>query len=145
MSTKKTNIPEKDSLGERFCLVRSESGLTMSKFGDSIKVSGGYINDIEKGIKTNVGTGVILLVCKIYDLNFPWLLTGHGNKRYPSKIQNIHGDDKETKSSGEDNFMLFKVIQELGYLQQELVNVKRRLEKLESLMPGQQKKNQPNN
>jgi transcriptional regulator with XRE-family HTH domain len=138
MSTENAAESEYYSLGERFCYLRQKSGLSMSKFGDSIKVSSGYINDIEKGKRTNVSSHVILLTSKIYLVNFVWLLTGNGQKRYPSNIQKIIGDQHLENSSGEDIHMLG--IQMLEVVE-EITRLKVRIENLEAQLLGQQKKN----
>ncbi len=125
------------TLGERFFSLREESGLNMREFGISLEVSSGYINDIEKGSKTNVSKKVIKLASYKYKVNYKWLLTGGGDRAYCENIQKTNGDHTENHTSGEDiRMMLYHAIQEIALL-------KARVETLESQNSGPQKKNQP--
>lgn len=136
MSTQNGKKQGNITLGERFFSLRQKSTLTMRGFGESVGVSSGYINDIEKGLKTNVSDTVIQLTAYKYSVNYSWLLTGQGERAYSGHIQNTDEDLTENYTSGEDIRMLFQVIQELAIL-------KARIETLESQLSGPQKKNQP--
>lgn len=135
MSSKKTEIELKSTLGERFFSLRKKSGQSMREFGESIGVSSGYINDIEKDKGKKVSHKVILLASCIFKVNFNWLLTGATDEGYSLDFQKNNGDENQKEFTGEDNRMLYKVIQELAILMQ-------RVEKLESQLNGNQKKNQ---
>jgi len=139
MSSTKGEEKKKDTLGDRFYSLREKSGLSMDKFGGTIGVSGGYINDIEKDVKTNVSDTVILLTSHIYLVNAEWLLTGNGEKLYPSDFQTTNGDNAKKTPSGEDIRMTET---QMIAIVEELTRLKIRIEQLESQCPGYQKKNQ---
>lgn len=138
MSSKRGLKRGDNSLGERIFTIRDEERLTLTEFAQSLDMkSGGYISDLEKGVKSNLSGALINKFKEVYNVCPKWLLTGDGMRTYPTFNQINNGVKSRKKSSGEDIHMLGSQIIELV---DQITRLKIRIEKLESLSEGNQKK-----
>lgn len=65
------------NIGKRIKTLRKELGLTLEKFGEKIGITKASLSTIENH-KTNPSEQTIMLICKEYNVNREWLLTGVG-------------------------------------------------------------------
>ena len=63
----------KDRLKE----LRKKLGLTQKKFAEKLGISRNNIASYETG-KSNPGSSIIQLICRVYNVNETWLRTGEG-------------------------------------------------------------------
>lgn len=66
------------TIGERIKAVRSDKKLTLEKFGEKIGIKKSSLSQIENG-KVNVTDRVIKSICREFNVNEHWLLTGEGD------------------------------------------------------------------
>ena len=69
-------------MNERIALLRKNKGMTRASFGEKLGVSGDVINNIERG-RVEIKEQIILLICKVFDVNETWLRTGEGDMFVP--------------------------------------------------------------
>lgn len=74
---------------DRIKSIRKEKGMTQQAFADALGVAKNNIANYEIG-RRSPSTGVIQLICNIFNVNETWLLTGEGEMHAPaSKEQEI--------------------------------------------------------
>ncbi|EIJ41846.1 putative transcriptional regulator [Beggiatoa alba B18LD] len=77
---------------ERIKLFRNSLNLSQQKFADSLNISRGYLNDIERG-RQEPSFNFIKCLNEVYNVNLNWLLKGHGEMyeeiQTPKKTQAI--------------------------------------------------------
>ena len=66
------------TIGERIKAVRTDKKLTLEKFGEKIGIKKSSLSQIENG-KVNVTDRVIKSICREFNVNEHWLLTGEGD------------------------------------------------------------------
>lgn len=66
------------TIGERIKAVRTSKKLTLDKFGEKIGIKKSSLSQIENG-KVNVTDRVIKSICREFNVNEHWLLTGEGD------------------------------------------------------------------
>lgn len=66
------------TIGERIKAVRTDKKLTLEKFGEKIGIKKSSLSQIENG-KANVTDRVIKSICREFNVNEHWLLTGEGD------------------------------------------------------------------
>lgn len=66
------------TIGERIKAVRTDKKLTLEKFGEKIGIKKSSLSQIENG-KVNVTDRVIKSICREFNVNEHWLLTGDGD------------------------------------------------------------------
>lgn len=66
------------TIGERIKTVRTDKKLTLEKFGEKIGIKKSSLSQIENG-KVNVTDRVIKSICREFNVNEHWLLTGEGD------------------------------------------------------------------
>lgn len=64
-------------MNERIRLLRKELGLNQSDFGNKIGVKQGTVAGYESGARTPLDA-VVSSICREFDVNEEWLLTGEG-------------------------------------------------------------------
>lgn len=87
--------------GERVKIIRDSRDMTMEEFGKSLGITKAAVSNIEKA-KRNVTDQMRILICKTYNINKTWLLTGEGkmstdfpeNDEIASLVYNLLGPDK---------------------------------------------------
>ena len=67
----------KNSLGTRLMTVRKGKNLTQQAFASALGTSAGYISEAEAG-KSVPGGSLLTSLCRIFNVNINWLLTGEG-------------------------------------------------------------------
>ena len=70
------NFPYRE-LGSRIREVRQKAKLTQAQFAEKVKISRGYLSEIEKG-KTKPSNLVLLAVRNVFAVKRQWLETGEG-------------------------------------------------------------------
>ena len=65
------------TLSERIKEVRTSSGDTQTKFAEKLSISRSAVSKIESGENTP-SSQTIALICKIYNINYQWLVNGNG-------------------------------------------------------------------
>lgn len=65
------------TLSERIKEVRTSSGDTQTKFAEKLSISRSAVSKIESGENTP-SRQTIALICKIYNINYQWLVNGNG-------------------------------------------------------------------
>lgn len=63
------------TLSERIKEVRTSSGDTQTKFAEKLSISRSAVSKIESGENTP-SSQTIALICKIYNINYQWLVNG---------------------------------------------------------------------
>lgn len=79
-----------DGINERIKAVRKDQILTLERFGEYIGLKKNSLSQIENG-KNAVSEQVILLICKVFNVDEAWLRTGTGHmyKEYGSELCEI--------------------------------------------------------
>lgn len=65
------------TLSERIREIRISSGDTQTKFAKKLSISRSAVSKIESGENTP-SSQTIALICKIYNINYQWLVNGNG-------------------------------------------------------------------
>ena len=66
-------------LKNRIKKVRTDSKLSMEKFGERIGITKSSVSLLESG-KNNPSAQTLKLICKEFNINYDWLVTGEGNQ-----------------------------------------------------------------
>ena len=66
--------------GDRVKIIRKEAGLTQEKFGERLGVSKVAISKIESKVNS-LSDQMCRSICREFNINKEWLLTGKGNMR----------------------------------------------------------------
>lgn len=93
-------------MNERIKQIRIDAGKTQAKFADSLGVSLSNIKSYELGLR-NPSDAFIKLLCRTFNVNETWLLTGEGEMHSPETKQQkvaaitaaIFEDDNEFRSA----------------------------------------------
>lgn len=75
----------------RIKMVRKEAGLNMRDFAEKLGVSHGAISLIESG-QRNVTGQMVKSICREFDVNEEWLLTGVGEMHAPQSREDQMGE-----------------------------------------------------
>lgn len=71
-------------LSDRLKELRDELGYSRKEFAEPLGVSIGAISNIELRRTYTVSEKLLRLICKQYNVNYEWLLTGKGERHPPS-------------------------------------------------------------
>jgi len=82
-------------LNERIKNVRKAKNLSQKEFAQNINLSQNHISSIEKGIRAATDR-IINDICKVYNVNKNWLLTGEG-KMFRDPLEPFVIEDEEIK------------------------------------------------
>lgn len=99
--------------GERIREVRKALGLTLEKFGEKIGMKKNSVSQLENG-KNSVTEQVVKAICREYNVDYMWLITGDGemfidtDDDFIERIDRIMAGEDETRKS------LFKFMLELS-------------------------------
>ena len=75
-----------NEIGNRIKKLRLSLGLKQVQFAQHIRVSQGYLAEVEKGKKTP-SSRVLLAVSTVFGIDEDWLRTGRGRKNRPEDMQ----------------------------------------------------------
>lgn len=67
-----------ENLKDRIKLIRSNLGLTQSKFGEKIGVKGNTVTNYENGLRFP-SEAVLFSICREFRVNYLWLTEGKGD------------------------------------------------------------------
>lgn len=84
-----------DFLNERIKQIRKDKKLSQLQFGKSLNISQNHISAIEHGTRA-VTDRLISDICRIYNVNKDWLMTGEG-EMYDDPLAPFVIDDPEIK------------------------------------------------
>ena len=82
-------------MNERIKNVRKAKNLSQKEFAQNINLSQNHISSIEKGIRAATDR-IINDICKVYNVNKNWLLTGEG-KMFRDPLEPFVIEDEEIK------------------------------------------------
>ena len=82
--------------GKRIKEIRNDKKLNQREFAKRLTLSQNHISYLEKGIR-KITEKFINDLCKEYNVNKEWLLTGTGEK-YIDMIEGLNIDDEEIKN-----------------------------------------------
>ena len=82
-------------IGKRIKEIRNDKKLNQREFAKRLTLSQNHISYLEKGIR-KITEKFINDLCKEYNVNKEWLLTGTGEK-YIDMIEGLNIDDEEIK------------------------------------------------
>lgn len=77
------------SIGSRIREVRNSLNLSQSDFGKQIGVSRDVINNLELARLKKDPEALIRLICKTYNVNYGWLMTGNGEMTPPEVQEDL--------------------------------------------------------
>lgn len=83
-------------IGKRIKEIRNDKKLNQREFAKRLTLSQNHISYLEKGIR-KITEKFINDLCKEYNVNKEWLLTGTGEK-YIDMIEGLNIDDEEIKN-----------------------------------------------
>ncbi len=83
-------------IGKRIKEIRNDKKLNQREFAKRLTLSQNHISYLEKGIR-KITEKFINDLCKEYNVNKDWLLTGTGEK-YIDMIEGLNIDDEEIKN-----------------------------------------------
>ena len=83
-------------IGKRIKEIRNDKKLNQREFAKRLTLSQNHISYLEKGIR-KITEKFINDLCKEYNVNKEWLLTGTGEK-YIDMIERLNIDDEEIKN-----------------------------------------------
>lgn len=83
-------------IGKRIKEIRNDKKLNQREFAKRLTLSQNHISYLEKGIR-KITEKFINDLCKEYNVNKEWLLTGSGEK-YIDMIEGLNIDDEEIKN-----------------------------------------------
>lgn len=83
-------------IGKRIKEIRNDKKLSQREFAKRLTLSQNHISYLEKGIR-KITEKFINDLCKEYNVNKEWLLTGTGEK-YIDMIEGLNIDDEEIKN-----------------------------------------------
>ena len=83
-------------IGKRIKEIRNDKKLNQREFAKRLTLSQNHISYLEKGIR-KITEKFINDLCKEYNVNKEWLLTGTGQK-YIDMIEGLNIDDEEIKN-----------------------------------------------
>ena len=83
-------------IGKRIKEIRNDKKLNQREFAKRLTLSQNHISYFEKGIR-KITEKFINDLCKEYNVNKEWLLTGTGEK-YIDMIEGLNIDDEEIKN-----------------------------------------------
>ena len=83
-------------IGKRIKEIRNDKKLNQREFAKRLTLSQNHISYLEKGIR-KITEKFINYLCKEYNVNKEWLLTGTGEK-YIDMIEGLNIDDEEIKN-----------------------------------------------
>ena len=83
-------------IGKRIKEIRNDKKLNQREFAKRLTLSQNHISYLEKGIR-KITEKFINDLCKEYNVNKEWLLTGTGEK-YIDMIEGVNIDDEEIKN-----------------------------------------------
>lgn len=83
-------------IGKRIKEIRNDKKLNQREFAKRLTLSQNHISYLEKGIR-KITEKFINDLCKEYNVNKEWLLTGTGEK-YIDMIEGLNIDDEEVKN-----------------------------------------------
>lgn len=82
-------------MNERIKQIRKSKKLSQQEFGKSLNLSQNHICSIEKGTRA-VTDRLISDICRVYNVNKDWLLTGNGDM-YDDPLAPFVIEDEEVK------------------------------------------------
>lgn len=100
-----------NDINGRIKQLRKLKGLSQKEFGKSINLSQNHISSIEKGIRT-ITKRSIDDICRIYNVNPNWLLSGRGDI-FVNELDKFNVEDKDIKEFAEMFLQLDEETQDL--------------------------------
>jgi transcriptional regulator with XRE-family HTH domain len=85
-----------NEIGERIKKLRHSLGLKQVQFAQQVRVSQGYLAEVEKGKKIP-SSRVLLAVSTVFAIDEDWLRTGRGRKNRPEDMQ-LSKEEREVVS-----------------------------------------------
>lgn len=127
--------------GMRVREARNKKNLSQQSFAESIGISRGYLNDIERG-RQKPSYNVITALSEVYNFSIDWILTGEGHMYRPPQTEPQPAEDVQKPSLTErekDMLMIFRELPEMeqneilqiSRKEKELAELRKRIEKLE--------------
>lgn len=99
--------------GERIRKVRKALGLTLEKFGEKIGMKKNSVSQLENG-KNSVTERVVKAICREYNVDYMWLITGDGEMFIDTDDDFIERIDRIMAGEDEARKSLFKFMLELS-------------------------------
>lgn len=99
--------------GERIREVRKALGLTLEKFGEKIGMKKNSVSQLENG-KNSVTEQVVKAICREYNVDYMWLITGDGEMFIDTDDDFIERIDRIMAGEDEARKSLFKFMLELS-------------------------------
>lgn len=97
-------------MNERIKQVRKAKKLSQKEFAENINLSQNHISNIEKGVRP-ITDRIISDVCKVYNVNKNWLLSGEG-EMFKDPLEQFVIDDPEIQEFIKSFLKIDETIQE---------------------------------
>lgn len=73
-----------EGVSERVRALRKELKMSRREFAEPLRVSTGVVQNVEEKRTSNVSEIFLRSICREYNVNYEWLLTGKGERHPPS-------------------------------------------------------------